>query len=488
MAARPDPIALELFKNAIFSIADEMALTVFRTTYSAVLKDNMDYSTALRRRRRPARRAGPDAAGAPGLGADRHGGDHAPLRRRHGAGRRLHHERSLRRRHAPARHLRHEAALPRGRAPRLRLHRVPPHRRRRPGRRLERLRLHRDLRRRAAHRAHEAVRGGQAQQDHHHLPGEERARARDGAGRSARAARRLPYRREAVRRAGGAARPGANPAVPQRDHRLLRAPDAGRAARPARRRVELRGLDRRRRRRCRQADPPVRHHPQDRRPHGGRLDRHQPAGARRHQQHAVLHQVRVLHGHPLGAAEQHPQQRGRVPRHRGDLPAGHRRQRRAAGGLRRARADRLPHGRLHVRRARHDAARQGQGRRRRRQQRHLHRRLRRGAQAVRLRRVHLRRLGRAPLGRRPQRQLAHVRQPVVPLGRDHRGRAAGLGARLRVRVRQGGRRQVPRRRAVHAASTASTRPRRCCPCAPTARRIGPSASTAAAPACRPRTT
>src|SRR5258708_40241323 len=47
MAARPDPIALELFKNAIFSIADEMALTVFRTTYSAVLKDNMDYSTAF---------------------------------------------------------------------------------------------------------------------------------------------------------------------------------------------------------------------------------------------------------------------------------------------------------------------------------------------------------------------------------------------------------------------------------------------------------
>src|SRR4029079_14059809 len=40
--AKSDPIALELFKNAIFSIADEMALTVFRTTYSAVLKDNMD--------------------------------------------------------------------------------------------------------------------------------------------------------------------------------------------------------------------------------------------------------------------------------------------------------------------------------------------------------------------------------------------------------------------------------------------------------------
>jgi N-methylhydantoinase B len=42
-----DPIEFELFKNSILSIADEMALTIFRTTYSGVLKDNMDYSTAM---------------------------------------------------------------------------------------------------------------------------------------------------------------------------------------------------------------------------------------------------------------------------------------------------------------------------------------------------------------------------------------------------------------------------------------------------------
>jgi N-methylhydantoinase B len=42
-----DPIAFELFRNAILSVADEMALTIFRTTYSGVLKDNMDYSTAV---------------------------------------------------------------------------------------------------------------------------------------------------------------------------------------------------------------------------------------------------------------------------------------------------------------------------------------------------------------------------------------------------------------------------------------------------------
>ena len=42
-----NPIEFELFKNSLFSIADEMALTIFRTTYSSVLKDNMDYSTAM---------------------------------------------------------------------------------------------------------------------------------------------------------------------------------------------------------------------------------------------------------------------------------------------------------------------------------------------------------------------------------------------------------------------------------------------------------
>jgi N-methylhydantoinase B len=47
VAKTDDPILLELFKNALFSIADEMALTIFRTTYSGVLKDNMDYSTGF---------------------------------------------------------------------------------------------------------------------------------------------------------------------------------------------------------------------------------------------------------------------------------------------------------------------------------------------------------------------------------------------------------------------------------------------------------
>lgn len=42
-----DPFALALFGHAITSLADEMALTIYRTSYSGVLKDIMDYSTAL---------------------------------------------------------------------------------------------------------------------------------------------------------------------------------------------------------------------------------------------------------------------------------------------------------------------------------------------------------------------------------------------------------------------------------------------------------
>src|SRR5690606_36133768 len=42
-----DQLEIELFKNAIFSIADEMAATIVRTAYSTVVRDNMDFSTAI---------------------------------------------------------------------------------------------------------------------------------------------------------------------------------------------------------------------------------------------------------------------------------------------------------------------------------------------------------------------------------------------------------------------------------------------------------
>lgn len=42
-----DPITEELFRSAIASLGDEMVLTIYRTAYSGVLKNIMDYSAAL---------------------------------------------------------------------------------------------------------------------------------------------------------------------------------------------------------------------------------------------------------------------------------------------------------------------------------------------------------------------------------------------------------------------------------------------------------
>lgn len=48
IATRDDAfVDFELFKNELFSIADEMAVTICRTTYSGVLRDNMDFSTGI---------------------------------------------------------------------------------------------------------------------------------------------------------------------------------------------------------------------------------------------------------------------------------------------------------------------------------------------------------------------------------------------------------------------------------------------------------
>ncbi len=50
-APRLDPITFEVIKNALSSVADEMALIVMRSAYSPVVRDTMDYSTALCDRR-----------------------------------------------------------------------------------------------------------------------------------------------------------------------------------------------------------------------------------------------------------------------------------------------------------------------------------------------------------------------------------------------------------------------------------------------------
>jgi N-methylhydantoinase B len=47
MSADIDPITMEVVRNALSSIADEMALVIMRTAYSTIVRDSMDYSTGL---------------------------------------------------------------------------------------------------------------------------------------------------------------------------------------------------------------------------------------------------------------------------------------------------------------------------------------------------------------------------------------------------------------------------------------------------------
>ncbi len=42
-----DPITLEVMKNALATAADEMSLTMYRTAYSTIVRDCLDYSTQL---------------------------------------------------------------------------------------------------------------------------------------------------------------------------------------------------------------------------------------------------------------------------------------------------------------------------------------------------------------------------------------------------------------------------------------------------------
>ena len=86
---------------------------------------------------------------------------------------------------------------------------------------------------------------------------------------------------------------------------------------------------------------------------------------------AIVDGLAELLRDPLGLAGQHSEQRRSVSRDRSDRTAGNNRQRRVAGGLCGARPDRVSHGRLHVRGARPDAARQGVRLVRRRQHRHF---------------------------------------------------------------------------------------------------------------------
>ena len=45
-APRVDPVTQQIVGNALASIADEMATTIFRTAHSTVVRDGMDFSAA----------------------------------------------------------------------------------------------------------------------------------------------------------------------------------------------------------------------------------------------------------------------------------------------------------------------------------------------------------------------------------------------------------------------------------------------------------
>ena len=154
----------------------------------------------------------------------------------------------------------------------------------------------------------------------------------------------------------------------------------------------------------------------DRRPPHRRLHRLGAAGEGRHQLAAAVHQVRRLCVRAPPDRRRSAEQRGLLPPDRGDRAAGHRRQSRHARRRRRARPHRLPHRQRGVRRPRPDRARSGLRLRGGRRHRRELRRLRRGAPAVRLPRVPLRLLGRPPdqgrRGRVQQLRRELLQQPV----------------------------------------------------------------------------
>ena len=47
MINKIDPVRLEVIKNGFDAIADEIALILLRTAYSSIVRDSMDYSTAI---------------------------------------------------------------------------------------------------------------------------------------------------------------------------------------------------------------------------------------------------------------------------------------------------------------------------------------------------------------------------------------------------------------------------------------------------------
>src|ERR1700730_2259722 len=143
-----DPIEFELFKNSLFSIADEMALTIFRTTLFGRAEGQYGLLDRDVRRVGQTGGAGADFARPSRLDAD--GGDPEGLRRQNRAGRRVHPERPVSGRHAFAGHLRLQTDFLWQGASRMGRDGVPPHRCRWASPGLERVGLDRHTPRGAA--------------------------------------------------------------------------------------------------------------------------------------------------------------------------------------------------------------------------------------------------------------------------------------------------------------------------------------------------
>jgi hypothetical protein len=178
---------------------------------------------------------------------------------------------------------------------------------------------------------------------------------------------------------------------------------------------------------------------------GDAMDRQRAAGEGRDQQHLELHRSDELHRGEVGAVHQHAEQRRRVPPHQGDRATRHDHARQAAGRLRGARTDRLPWRRLLFRRP--GATVSGSRLRcvRWRQHGRHDRRLRYDAAAIHLRRFSVRLLGRAAVGRWVGRQHVDVRQHGQFFCGSDRGGKSARSAGLRICPRHRRRGKVPRR-------------------------------------------
>ena len=143
-------------------------------------------------------------------------------------------------------------------------------------------------------------------------------RAGPGDRRSSRAIRRLPGRRARDRAAGRALWRRRDARLFRRAARLRRAHGARRDRHLAARHLPLHRSHRQRRPVRRSGAAHCRGDGARRRHAEGRLGGLVEAGAGRHQLHALLHQVQHVSQRSLRAAGRHPEQRRRVPLHRGD--------------------------------------------------------------------------------------------------------------------------------------------------------------------------